>query len=342
MAREWCAAMVIIGIHLGCSAIAQLKDTLYFYKGQILVGDIRGAQLGELTIDETDLAILQVKMYKIKSIKASRRFKIVTQTKDDYYGILQPSAKDGWVNILLDNDDIVQVNIMDINLIIALEEDFFIRLNGNLSAGFSYSKSSALGQMNLSTTVQYATEQFEYLFNLSAIGSIDSSTYSRDRENASLFISYSLNPSWFPGVGVGYRRNLELSIASRYQELIGIGNKILTRKYWQLLVFSGLTFNQENSTSGATEGLLLEVPLIFRYDFFKYHRPNIQINSSQSVFYSLSQKNRVRYDGNLTFSWELIRRFYLTLNPYANYDSQPPEGNSNFDYGLAVSISYRF
>jgi hypothetical protein len=342
MLRHWQAILIIIAASLSSEVYAQKKDTLFFYKGQILVGDIRGAQLGLLTIDETDLGLLQIKMYKIKAIKATRRFKIVTHTLEDYYGILQKSAKDGWVNIQLDNGEIVPYDILGINLIIALEKKFLTQLNGNLSAGFSYSKSSSIGQSNLSLNVQFATERLEYLLSISAIGSLDSSKYSRDRENAGLFISYSLSPDWFLGTGFGYRRNLELSIASRYQELIGAGNKIFTRRYWQLLALSGLTFNQEKSTSGKTSALLLEVPLIFRFDFFKYSKPNIQVNSSQSFFYSLSQKDRVRYDGNLTFSWELVRRFYLTLNPYANFDNQPPEGNSNFDYGLAISITYRF
>jgi hypothetical protein len=69
---------------------------------------------------------------------------------------------------------------------------------------------------------------------------------------------------------------------------------------------------------------------------------NLQIKLSQAFYYSLSQKDRKRYDANFNFSWELIRRFWLTFNPYASYDNQPPEGNSNFDYGLAISITYQF
>jgi hypothetical protein len=68
---------------------------------------------------------------------ASRRFKIVNQAKEDYYGTLQKSTKDLWVNIFLDNGEIVPSDIMDLNLIIALEKNFFVRLNGNLSAGFT-------------------------------------------------------------------------------------------------------------------------------------------------------------------------------------------------------------
>jgi hypothetical protein len=79
-----------------------------------------------------------------------------------------------------------------------------------------------------------------------------------------------------------------------------------------------------------------------KFDFFKYRSPDIQITSTQSLFYGLTQQGRVRYDSNTSFSWQLIRYFYLTFSPYANFDSQPPQGNSNFDFGLAVSLSDKF
>ena len=174
------------------------------------------------------------------------------------------------------------------------------------------------------------------------LGSIDSSKYSRDKEDASLFSIYNVTPTWFLAGSFVYQRNLELSIARRYQEMFGGGNKIVSGKSWLVLASSGITFNQEKSTSGIASDLLLEIPLMLRVNYYKYQQPNIQISSTNAAFFSLSQKDRIRFDANIYFSWELVRRFYLTISPYANFDSQPPEGNSNFDYGSAVSISFQF
>jgi hypothetical protein len=335
--------ILLIVIIIPCAkAHAQEKDSIFLYNGQILIGDIQGGQLGEITIDDKDLKDLQVKLYKIKRLKTIHRFKIQLFTKKIYYGIIKESGKEGWVNILLDNKDTLQTAITAISFIITLKKGFFKQLDGTLSAGFSYSKSSDVGQLTLGSTILYASKLFEYQLSTSAIESIDSSTLSRDREDAQLFVAFSLTPSWFAAVNLNYQRNLELSIARRWQEMIGGGNRIFLKKDWQLLAISGLTFNQEKSTSGTSSSLLLEIPVMLKFDFFKYHHPNIQVNSTQSVFFSLSQKNRVRYDGNTTFSWELIRYFYLSINLYANSDNQPPQGNSNFDYGTAVSISYKF
>jgi|ERR1051326_8258331 hypothetical protein len=324
------------------SALGQTKDTIVFYNGQVLIGDIRGGAFGEISINDRDLKILQVKQYKIRTLTTDNRFRIETNDKQEYIGRLEKTGKDGWVNIILDNGDTLKTLITDISQIIAIEKKFLVGLDGNLSAGFSYAKSSDIGQVNLSSNVHYATNKFDYLVSLSMNGSIDSSKYSRDREDAGIFVAYSTGPAWFAAASFNYQRNIELSIARRYQELIGGGNKVFVRDHWVLLVTSGLAFNQEKSTAGTTSGLLLEIPIGTRFNFFKYQNPNIQITSTQTVFFSLSQKGRVRFSSSTTFSWELIKNFRLNINPYTSYDNQPPEGNSNYDYGVAVSLAFTF
>jgi len=324
------------------SAFGQTRDTMVFYNGQVLVGDIRGGAFGEITINDVDFKILQVKQYKIKWLTTNNMFRLETNEKEEFIGRMEKSGKDGWVNIILDNGDTLFRKITDISQIIAIEKRFLEALDGSVSAGFSYAKSSDIGQTNLSATVHYATSKYDYLLSIAMNGSIDSSKYSRDREDVGLFVAKSLGPAWFAAVSLNYQRNLELAIARRYQELIGGGNKIFVRQNWMLLVTSGIAFNQEKSTAGVASGTLLEIPVGIRFNFFKYRQPNIQINSTQTVFFSLSQRGRKRFNSNTSFSWELIKNFRININPYLTYDNQPPEGNSNYDYGVSIGLTLTF
>jgi len=324
------------------SAFGQTRDTLVFYNGQVLIGDVRGGAFGEITINDMDFKIMQVKQYKIKWLTTNNMFRLETNEKEEYIGRMEKSGKDGWVNIILDNGDTLFRKITDISQIIAIEKRFLEALDGSVSAGFSYAKSSDIGQTNLSATVHYATNKYDYLLSIAMNGSIDSSKYSRDREDIGLFVAKSLGPAWFAAVSFNYQRNLELAIARRYQELIGGGNKIFVRQNWMLLVTSGIAFNQEKSTAGVASGTLLEIPVGIRFNFFKYRQPNIQINSTQTVFFSLSQRGRKRFNSNTSFSWELIKNFRININPYLTYDNQPPEGNSNYDYGVSIGLTLTF
>jgi hypothetical protein len=324
------------------TTFCQEKDSVFLFNGQVLIGDIKSGQLGEITIDDVDLRIVELKQYKIKRLTSHRRFKVQTQSKEIFFGIMHAGSRDGTVRLQLDGGEDMELTIMDISTVVALEKKFFQRLTGNLSGGFSYTKSSDLGQINFSSNTYYVGERFEHQLSFNMIASIDSGKFSRDREDAGLFSAYNFKSTWFVAGALYYQRNLELSIARRYQQLIGAGNKLFVRRYWQLLILSGMTFNEEKSTSGTASKLLLEVPLNMRFNFFRYRRPNIQVNFTQSGYFSLSEAGRWRYDSNLSFSWEIFHQFYFTFNPYGSYDSKPPEGNSNSDFGVAVSISFKY
>jgi hypothetical protein len=322
-------------------AAASKRDTVYLYNGQVLIGEIQGLENGLLSVNETDLGMLNVKFHKIKKIVSPLQFRVITVYREEYFGSFKASDNNGYVDIVFLTAKFVSVAIIDINTIAPLEKSFFKRLRGNVGMGFTYAKSSGIGQFNFNSTLTHTTKLFQNELYISGIGSIDSSKLSRDNESVQLFSTYNLTPSWFIAGGITYQRNLELSLARRFQELIGGGNKLIVRKNFQLSVVSGITFNQEKSTAGVTSPLLLEIPVMFRFTLYQFSNPNIQINTSQTGHISLSEKGRIRYSGVTSIAWEVFRQFNFTLNPYSNYDSKPSLGGSTFDFGISFGISYK-
>jgi Protein of unknown function, DUF481 len=324
-------------------SFSQNKDTIILYNGQELIGEIQDANLGAISIDDIDLKMQSIKLFKIKILIVHERFKIETVDKHFFYGTMSTSDRNGWVNIHVSDSADISLRITQIFQLISMQDNFFRRLNGNVSAGLSFTKSSNIGQVNFSANIQYATRLINYQLTLSTIASLDSGKYSRDNENAQLYAAYDLNTSWFLALAGQYQRNLELSISRRFLGITGVGNKVFIEKNWRLLVISGMSYSQEKSTEGVSSGLLLEIPVVFQFNFYKFRHPDIQISSNQTVYFSLTQGGRIRYDASTNFSWQLIRYFYLNLTPYANFDNQPPAGSaSTFDYGIVFGLSYKF
>jgi hypothetical protein len=80
-----------------------------------------------------------------------------------------------------------------------------------------------------------------------------------------------------------------------------------------------------------------------RYDLFRFTKPKVNLQAYQSFYVSLSQKGRLRNDGQLTINWEIIDDLMLGLTYYNSFDNQPPTNLSQkFDYGLVFNISYKF
>jgi hypothetical protein len=334
--------MIIVFLVFPLLCAAQQKDTIFLFNGQILIGDVLGGELGVLSLDETDLGVIKIKLYKIRMIKTSKEFKIETSTRDIYYGSMQVADVPGRTNIMSGDLVLESIELTDISNISSLEKQFWTRLQGNISAGLSYTKSSNVGQINLNSDVLFVSKKMAYQLHVSEYISIDSSKYSRDREQYELFVNYDFTPSWFVAGLTSYQRNLELSLARRLQEMVGAGYKLLVEKQLHLLLVSGLTFNQEKSTAGVESGLLLEIPVMLRFNFFRFKSPNMQISSTQTGYFSIFQKGRIRYDSNTQFSWELFKNFWLSMTPYGSFDNRPPEGGNTFDFGITVGLSYKF
>ena len=324
-------------------SFSQSRDSILLYHGETLIGAVQGSNLGSISIDDIDLKMLNIKLFKIKTLIIHDIFKIETIERKIYYGTMRTSDKDGWVDIHTNEETVIPIQITKIYQLISMDNNFFTRLNGNVSAGLSFTKSSGIGQVNFSANVQYATKLFDYQLTVASIASIDSGNFSRDNENVFYVNTYNLTPTWFLSGAAQYQRNLELSIARRYLVMLGGGNKILIRNNMRLLATTGMTFSQEKSIEGVSSALLFEIPILFQFNFYQFRNPDIQISSTQGVYFGISQNGRVRYDGSTNFSWQLIRYFYLNLSPYTNFDSRPPAGSeSNFDYGIVFGLSYKF
>ena len=90
-------------------------------------------------------------------------------------------------------------------------------------------------------------------------------------------------------------------------------------------------------------GTLTELFGQVQFNFFRFTVPKISLDFSQTFFYSLSQKDRIRNSGQTNLSWELVSDFNLDLGFYNNYDSKPPASAiSTFDFGIIFGVSYKF
>jgi hypothetical protein len=58
MFRLYVSITFLAFINLGNLAFAQVKDTILLYNGQVLIGEVKGAQYGEVNMDDADLKLI--------------------------------------------------------------------------------------------------------------------------------------------------------------------------------------------------------------------------------------------------------------------------------------------
>jgi hypothetical protein len=318
------------------------KDTLLFKNGTIVIGEVKQIQLGVLTYDPEDANDITVQLRKVESIHAANRiFRIETVDHQVVFGKITHSIHSGFVNAVSEYDTTI-IAINNISNLYPVENKFREKLKGTAGLGYSYTRSSKLGRLNLDASAKYLTKQMEFSSTLSAIATIDAGSFNRDNESFGFGVNYFYSTTWFAGALINYQRNLELGINSRFQEGLGLGNKLVLTRNLRFLVFSGAVFNEETSTENEFSGLLTEAMVGFQFNIFRFEKPELDVETTQYGYFSLSQ-NRIRYDGKVSISWEMVDDLKLKLSFYSNYDSKPPGENSeNYDYGTVISVAYEF
>jgi hypothetical protein len=320
-----------------------IKDTLYLINGSKIVGKIKKIKLGVITFDPDDANDITVQLKKLKTLAAvSKIFRIESIDHKVYFGRIIPGAAAGYATFLSDIDTSTHP-VEQISLLYPFRNQFLQRFSGDMQAGFDFTKSSGLARLNYDCQLRYTAKRVEVVFGTSAIYSITDTTFSRDREDISIKNNYYFNTTWFGTVLLKYQRNLELGLLRRFQEGVGGGNKFITSEHIYAWTRGGLVLNQEKNSENTSSGTLTELFGQLEFNFFRFTKPELSFNIAETIYYSLSQKGRIRNDAQLSLSWEIVKNLDITLSCYSNYDNQPPSENSRkFDLGTVMGVAYTF
>jgi hypothetical protein len=315
---------------------------MFLNNGQILIGVLKGISLGKVDFDADDVDVGTVKTSKIKTISAkSHIYKLETIHNRTIYTVLLPSAPDSvqiQIGSVLEN-----LAIAEIGTLLTLKGKGEGLWEGYASAGYTFTRSTLIGQLNASLTLQYSMKHIVTYASGSMITTQTDSSFDFTNANATLYSSYLLNGRWQVLALLSYQRNLELSLARRYQEGAAAGYTFISSRSWRGLGIVGPVLSQEKNTEGEVEPTQLELPFIIKFDFFHFRQPDMTASLTNDVIAGITQLGRVRQDATFNISWKIAKDFNINLKLYDNYDNQPPgKTGAAVDYGVVFGLSYSF
>src|SRR6478609_6256970 len=323
-------------------SFSQSKDTLYFYNKTKIVGELLTIKLGRAEFDADGIGVLTIKNSKIESIHAtSRSFRVETIDGELLQGYLVRSEKPGMVVVhaIIESEEIAIDNISNL---LYYGKSLKSRLMGNISAGYSYTKSSEIGRFNTDGAIKYNTAKTQTQVKGDMIITSDSVHAYAERANLTLSHDHTFAPMWGAILILKYQRNLELGLDRRYQQAVGVARELLLSRRQQASAITGIAVNQERSGENEEENTT-EAMVQVNYNLYSFANPNLTLSFVESSFISLTQKNRVRLDGNINLDYEIISDLYISLQFYHNFDSRSPATNApNIDFGFVAGLRYKF
>ena len=242
-------------------------------------------------------------------------------------------------------NDVVSLQMKDVVLITPIGRSFWTKLDGSIDAGFSYTRSSGVAQLNLSSETVYRKPGFAGRLSASLTQTEqDDDEDGNDDDRGSIEASYLRYPwqRWFVFVATRFETNKSLGLELRSELSAAAGPRLINSIRAQMTVGGGFSVNDERGVDvEPTQNI--EGVLSFRTAYYTYDRPKTTLDVALQYYPSLSNLGRHRVQLDASAKRELWKDLFVSLSLYNTYDNRPPNPSANTnDIGIVTSIGWSY
>ena len=343
--RQWrrvLLAVVLVGMIGGTRASAGTRtDVVTLLNGDRITGEIKKLERGRLEFKTDDVGTLYIEWDKIGAVAARGQFEVALSDGSRYVGALVPGAPKELR--LAGEDASVALPMTQVTLITPIGATFWSRLDGSFDAGFSYTRSSDIAQLNVNSETIHRRARSEARLAASATLTKQREGGVRDDRGAidASYLRYLSGP-WFVSAGTRFESNESLGVRLRSQVGAVAGPRLVDSNRAQVFLGAGVVFNDERAVD-APSARNVEAMVLARASYFTYDRPKTNLDLSLQYFPSLSNGGRHRLQLDAAARREVWKDFYLSVNGFDTYDSHPPNPafDSN-DVGVVLSLGWSY
>jgi hypothetical protein len=331
--------------------LAQGKtDVAVLANGDRITGELQRLQYGRLVLDTDDAGTLSLEWDKLASIVATARpVEVVTTDGRRFVGTLTAAAPRSIA--VTDAGGTVSVAMREVTLITPMGLSFWSKLDGAVDAGFSYTRSSGVAQLNGNWETVYRKPAFSGRIAASLTQtsqeddeSEETEDESDDDDRASIEASYLRYPwqRWFVFVATRFENNKSLGLVLRSQLNASVGPRLINGSRTQLTASAGLSVNDERGVDvDSTRNL--EALLALRTSYYTYDRPRTTFELAFQYYPSLTSWGRQRVQLDVVAKRELWKDLFVSLSLYNTFDSRPPNASADRnDIGIVTSIGWTY
>ncbi len=342
--RSSALALAVALLALPASQAAPKTDVVVMRNGDRITGEIKELLSGQLKYKTDNLGTIYIEWDKIARLTTKQLLRIETRKGSIYVGSVPEESEDRVLRLVagegadttdLRMDDVVACKPIDTG-------PFLHRLDGSVSVGYDFTKSTGVENFNVSFELRSKTTKREW--SVSAFSDISDSNDSKASKRYNLTGStrrlYSRN-RYFETFTV---LDSNSALALDFRGVFGgaFGAYLLRSGTASVSAGGGAGYSYESFSDGATQKSIEGVVGI-DCDVFVLDTPKRAISAYLRVFPGLSNWGRLRADTNVQMRIEIVKDLFFELGFYGNYDNQAKEeGGESYDFGVTTSIGYTF
>lgn len=341
MKNAFVAATAVLIISFSTCAVAK-TDVVIFVNGDRLTGEVKSLERGKLRFKTAATDTISIEWDDVARLTSDQNIQVETEGGDRYLGRLVAYSQARQIVVktesglqTLDAGHIVFMN--------PIEEKGIARFDGDITAGFNFTKASEVKQAQLGLELEARTETRLFGLDVSSVTSDSADNESSQRH--ALDLSYTrLRPErWFTGAVVRLERNDELGLDLRTSIGAGGGRYLRQTNSSTLSLTGGLQLSRENVAGDLADEDTVEAFATLAWDWFRYDTPELDFSTNLQIIPNLTDTGRVRADFDVSMKWEMIEDLFWELEFYNSFDSDPVVlGAEENDYGVITSLGWEF
>jgi len=325
-------------------AYAQRTEVVLLKNGDRITGEVMKLDRGQLEFKTDDAGTLYLEWDKLVSVTAATRvFEIMMSDGRRFVGNLAPGAPR--MLSVTEANATYTLAMTDVTHISPIGQGFWRKLDGSISTGFNYTRSSGVAQLNLNGNTVYRRPGFQF----GVTGSYTATATEDDPNNdpddrgdvQAVYSRFLAKQFVLSGIG-RFESNESLGLVARSEVDAGIGPRVIDTNRAQLWFGGGLMVNHEQGVDvEPTQNV--EAILLTRLSYFTYDQPRTTIDLGFQYFPSLSDPGRQRIQFDAAIKREIVKDLIFSLNFFDSFDSRPP--NAAFDtndLGIVLSFGWSF
>ncbi len=323
-------------------ATETFTDKIYLKNGDRITGTIKELDRGKLRIKTTTMDTIYLNWVEVESVESTTYLRITGTDGSFTYGRVAKSELAANIKVL-DVGKSVDVPAFDIASMkpIRVDDSFWNRIEGDISAGIDYKKASDILLINVASNLRLSEETYEIDFNFNWNETQRTEDNNSSRADLGGEFTRLLEDRWFWKASLGLERNQELGLDLRSIVSGSAGKYFIQTGTMRFEVNAGLAANSERRTDNTMQESL-EGVIQSSFDLFILSIPMTRLSANVSIYPGITESSRIRINSDITLRNEIFRDFFWNLSFYSSYDNQPVDGAVSTDYGIVTSLGATF
>lgn len=334
--------ILLIIATLSLEAQAQRKtDIVTMYNGDRITGEITSLYGGMLELKTNSMGTIRIEWPEISRLKSKYHYELRLSDGQRLYGSIDEDTLPGQIVVedLYGKHELEWLQVVEIR---PIEDSIAERIDVYLSAGYSYTKASSVGQVSFNTQVSYEDKTSRNTLTARTdLTETDTQSTSSTRMDINRALWTERRPGMFRTVFGNYEDSDELGLDYRIGAGGGLGKYFIDTHKTRFFGTGGLQVITEAPLEGGSNQ---EVEMFLNASFatWKFTTPELDMDLRFTLYPSLTDWGRVRSESNLRIRWELIEDLYWDITAWASTDNQLESSDREVDYSITTGIGWEY